>query len=81
MNTCASLHIPGEVLEKYSLGILPDVDSAPLDEHLLICPTCQRRLEEIDDYVRVMKAATAAMAGTPRSKPCGRADRLTSVES
>jgi anti-sigma factor RsiW len=80
MNTFFPFHISGDALEKYALGRLPDADCDPLDEHLLICPTCQARLEEVDEYVKVMQAATAALAGTP-SKPCGRADRATDVVS
>jgi anti-sigma factor RsiW len=80
MNASYPLHISEDALENYALGRLPEPDCAPLDEHLLICPPCQARLEQIDEYVRVMQAATAAVAESP-SKPCGRADRLADLLS
>ena len=64
MNTGFPFHIPGDALENYALGRVPDADCAPLDEHLLICPICQAGLEEMDEYVKVMKAATAAISET-----------------
>ena len=68
MNTGFPFHIPEDALEKYALGQLPDPDCTPLDEHLLICPTCQSRLEELDEYVKVMKAAAAAALSSTPSK-------------
>ena len=62
MNTGFPFHIPEDALERYALGRVPDEDCAPLDEHLLICPTCQAGLEEMDEYVKVMKAATATLS-------------------
>ena len=43
------------------MGALSEKDCKPLEEHLLICLTCQIRLEEMDEYIKVMKAATAAV--------------------
>jgi anti-sigma factor RsiW len=51
-------HIAEEILEAYALGKLSDSECAPLEEDLLLCPTCQDRLLEIDEYVRVVQAAT-----------------------
>lgn len=61
MNAGTISHIPDDLLEEYALGRVPARDSAPLDEHLLICPTCQYNLKEIDEYILVMKAAIAAL--------------------
>ena len=60
MNTGFIFHIPEELLEQFALGKVPEPHCAPLDEHLLICPACQNSLAEIDEYIRVMRAALAA---------------------
>jgi anti-sigma factor RsiW len=62
MNTSFLSHIPEGMLEKYVLGRLPDAEMATADEHLLVCPTCQTNLQAIDEYIAVMKAATAAVS-------------------
>ncbi len=79
MNTGSIFHIPEDLLEEYALGKASDGDCSPLDEHLLICRTCQNRLAEIDEYVRVMKAAIAAppIRASKRS-PSRRLSRLQS---
>jgi anti-sigma factor RsiW len=61
MNAGFLSHISEDMLEMYALGRIPEVDLAPVEEHLQICLTCQIRLEEMDEYIKVMKAATAAV--------------------
>jgi len=58
MNTTA-YHVPDELLEQYAIGKLSDQVNAPLEEHLLLCQFCCSRLEAIDEFVRVVKAALA----------------------
>jgi len=67
MNTGSRSHIPEDVLERYALRRLADADRVPLDEHLLFCPACQVSLKGMDEYVKVMKAALAALQTTPLS--------------
>jgi hypothetical protein len=50
-------HIQEEMLERYALNQLPEEQLAPLEEHLLGCPTCQNRLDQVDAYVQTMKSA------------------------
>ena len=50
-------HLSDEVLERYSMGALSEPQSAPLEEHLLLCELCRTRLEELDQFTRLMKAA------------------------
>jgi hypothetical protein len=64
MNSSHGCGIPEDILETYSWGRLSELESAPLEEHLLLCRACQERLEQIDEYLRVAKAATAALAET-----------------
>ena len=59
MKASFSSHISEELLEQYAFRRLTEQESAPVEEHLLICPTCQDRLKEVDDYIQVMKLAAS----------------------
>ena len=48
-------HITEEILEAYSLGQLTEVDIAPVEEHILICPACQERLQATDLFVATIR--------------------------
>jgi hypothetical protein len=52
-------HIPEEMLDEFVMEMLSEQDCAFWEEHLLICPTCQDRVAEADEYVRVVKSAAA----------------------
>jgi hypothetical protein len=59
MNVGFDEHILEDALEAYSMGKLSEEESAPLEEHLLLCPTCQGRLDATDEYIQVTKAAAS----------------------
>jgi hypothetical protein len=65
MNVGFNCHFPDETLERYSMGKLSPSDCAPLEEHLLVCPACQLRLDAAADYILVAKAAIAALEPHP----------------
>ncbi len=69
MNTRFNSHLPEDVLEQYVMGTLPEGDSAPLEEHLLVCSVCQTNLDAMDDYIRVVKAAASALSTNHCSGP------------
>lgn len=69
-------HITEETLEQYSLGILPEDEQREAEEHLLICPNCQRRLTESDQYVRTMQEAAAEYRRRHPRKGLTRASKL-----
>lgn len=50
-------HLGEEILEKYAMDKLSDWDNASVEEHLLICQQCRTRLENMDEFVAVMKEA------------------------
>ena len=52
-----SNHIDEETLERYALGRLGEEEAAPVEEHLLICHSCQDRLAAADEYIRIVRAA------------------------
>jgi hypothetical protein len=50
-------HLDGDVLELYAMGRLSEAASEPVEEHILVCETCQERLTEAESYVRAMRGA------------------------
>jgi hypothetical protein len=50
-------HISDAALENYSLDHLAEPELEVVEEHILICPTCQDRLSEVDDFVRAFRLA------------------------
>ena len=57
MNTKSISHIPEDLLERYAMGRLSRPDCVPVHRHLLHCSSCQIHLQQIDEYVKVIKAA------------------------
>lgn len=51
-------HRTDDELEQYALNRLPDADLQLLEEHLIICATCQDRLDEIGDFALGMRGAS-----------------------
>jgi hypothetical protein len=68
MNAGSISHIPEDLLETYAMGLLSRRDCAPLHRHLLHCSSCQIHLQEIDEYVKVMKAALPNAALEPADR-------------
>ncbi len=58
-------HSSSEELEQYSIGALSEPEAAGLEEHLLVCPECQKQLEETDRYVACMRKATRTLITEP----------------
>jgi hypothetical protein len=50
-------HLDAEEIESYSLQTTPESDAARVEEHLLICTDCQKRVESSDIFVRAMHDA------------------------
>lgn len=57
----SSEHALEENLERYSMATLPEAEAEILEEHLLICPLCQERLTESDEYVCAMRTAASKL--------------------
>ena len=68
MNVTLEGHVPEDSLEAYAMGMLSSEECVLIEEHLLICPTCQRDLEAVDDYIQVARAAIAALAPQPPAR-------------
>lgn len=50
-------HISEDGLERYAMQPLPDSESGPLEEHLLICESCRDRLDAEIEFVTAMRGA------------------------
>lgn len=53
-------HLTTDRLEEYAFKRLSEAEVEILEEHLLVCPGCQAALGEVDEYILLMKEATAA---------------------
>jgi hypothetical protein len=76
-NRCLLTHPSDENLEDYAFHRLPEALVAHFEEHLLLCPSCQDALREIDQFVAALKALPRPMGGATR--PVGRRDVRTSL--
>jgi len=64
-------HFPEQTWEEYALGMSSEEACALLEEHLLVCSACQDLLAEVDEYIRIARAAAALLERTAKrlSKP------------
>ncbi len=53
-------------LEAYAAGSLPVGEVTDVEEHLLVCADCQRRLAETEAYLRAMRRAAARARAVER---------------
>lgn len=52
-------HFDDDAFERYSLETASDEEAGQIEEHLLICEACRRRVTESDAYVTAMRRAAA----------------------
>jgi len=77
MKIMPNRHPHQDVFEDYAFDRLSGNEAAEFEEHLLICEECQETLAKTDEYIAVMKAATAAyVAGRTSSSPPHRGQGL-----
>lgn len=62
-------HPSEDLLEEYAFQRLAEEQVAPLEEHLLVCSSCQKALAEIDEYLLLMQRGTAQIAVSPAREP------------
>jgi len=73
-------HPDDSEIEAYCLGKVPEHESAELEEHLLLCESCQQRVAEVDAYVKSMRdAGTHFRAEELRPQRAWRASGLVPV--
>jgi hypothetical protein len=52
-------HIPEDMLDEFVMEMLTEQECAFWEEHLLICPSCQDRVAQADEFIRAIKSAAA----------------------
>jgi len=57
-------HIDEAEIERYSLGSMSEEEAAPIEEHVLLCDSCQVLLAETDSYIEAMRRAAVLMAAS-----------------
>jgi hypothetical protein len=50
-------HIEETLLDQYAMGTLPRESITEVEEHLLICLLCQRRLVAVDEFLPLFRSA------------------------
>jgi len=62
-------HPNEEILEEYVLHRLPEMLTASVEEHLLVCHGCQDAVADTDDFVTAMKVVANQQASRQASQP------------
>jgi hypothetical protein len=60
-------HLGEELLEQYSVGCLAESEVARVEEHVLLCESCQEKLELVDSWVRSVRRAGAQLPAESKS--------------
>jgi hypothetical protein len=58
-------HPSVEALEEYCFKRLPPTTLETVEEHLFFCETCQNTVQDLDEYIELMKFGTAEYAAAP----------------
>jgi uncharacterized C2H2 Zn-finger protein len=62
-------HVDDELLELYAVGrVFDSQQRVSLEEHLLLCVSCQDQLREHKDYIRCVRAALEHLADRARHR-------------
>ncbi len=59
------IHLSEDLLEEYVFGRLKGSALSTVEEHLLICADCRRRLEETEGFIRAARIAARRLQEDP----------------
>ena len=62
-------HPNEEKLERYAMGRLAEPEAAPIEEHLLVCATCQDRLAAAESVLPSLRHALREVERDPVAEP------------
>jgi predicted anti-sigma-YlaC factor YlaD len=62
-------HLEEEELERYSLAASAEPELSKVEEHLLLCPSCRKKVETSDVYVHSMRHAAAQVRAEEKRAP------------
>ncbi len=60
-----SSHLTEETIENYTMGRLAESDLALVEEHLLLCDSCQDQVQKMDDFVKAVRGAAKLAKDDP----------------
>jgi uncharacterized CHY-type Zn-finger protein len=66
MNTC--FRFPGDELERYAMGKVSHLDCGRLEEHLILCAACRKRLMQMEEFILVIRAALTELGTHPEAR-------------
>ena len=55
-------HLSEEMIEEYCFNRLPEETTVQLEDHLLVCAPCRVAVEDLDEYILLMKLATGELS-------------------
>jgi hypothetical protein len=58
-------HLSEEMIEEYCFNRLPEETTVQLEDHLLVCAQCRVAVEDLDEYILLMKLATSELSRLP----------------
>jgi uncharacterized CHY-type Zn-finger protein len=70
MNACFEFHFPADVLERYAMGKVSHLDCGPLEEHLILCAACRKRLMHVEEFISVIRVALMELDTHPEARIC-----------
>jgi hypothetical protein len=75
-------HVTDDLLERFAMQTLPESETGPLEDHLMICSECRDRLQADIEFVTAMRAAAVTIRGiqTLPDELLGRLDCGTKTE-
>ena len=62
-------HIEEDLLDQYAMATLPEGLVGEVEEHLLSCSFCQRRLVETDEFLTIFREAANQVIARPAWQP------------
>jgi predicted anti-sigma-YlaC factor YlaD len=62
-------HLEEEEIERYSLAASAEPEISLVEEHLLLCPSCRKKVEDSDAYVGSMQHAAAQIRSEEKRAP------------
>jgi hypothetical protein len=65
-------HLSEEILEEYAFGRTLEQELIRIEEHLLVCETCQELLTGLEEFILIFKAAAAPWPTPPLPIPIAR---------
>ena len=68
MNACFEFRFPNDVLERYAMGKVSHLDCGPLEEHLILCAACRKRLMHVEEFISVIRVALMELDSHPEAR-------------